>query len=181
MHDVRDADATWFGQSLQASGHVDAIAVDVTSLNNDIAEINTDTQLDLRTGRIFGTVKKLSGGSRYEIKIPNGVAGVRGTIFSLSHLGNLAVWKEGAMALALAVGDEITRVVVEANMKYDAPSDTLSPIDDSTGKEMRSNAQAASGTSQPTDPFPSEGDRPADDPVLLNDTGFISDNMGGSE
>jgi hypothetical protein len=39
----------------------------------------TETELDLRTGAIFGAVKKQAAASRFEVKIPNGVAGVRGT------------------------------------------------------------------------------------------------------
>jgi hypothetical protein len=39
----------------------------------------TDTQLDLREGRILGVVRRLTAGSRYEVKTPRGVAGIRGT------------------------------------------------------------------------------------------------------
>lgn len=39
----------------------------------------TETELDLRTGALFGAVKKQAAASRFEIKIPNGVAGIRGT------------------------------------------------------------------------------------------------------
>lgn len=39
----------------------------------------TETELDLRTGAIFAAVKKQAAASRFEIKIPNGVAGIRGT------------------------------------------------------------------------------------------------------
>ena len=44
----------------------------------------SDTELDLRKGGIFGNVKKLSADSQFLIDMPNGVAGVRGTTFSLS-------------------------------------------------------------------------------------------------
>jgi hypothetical protein len=39
----------------------------------------TDTQLDLKLGHLFFDVKKLSATSKFEIKLPNGVAGIRGT------------------------------------------------------------------------------------------------------
>lgn len=38
-----------------------------------------ETALDLRSGGVVGIVKKLSAASKYEVKTPNGVAGVRGT------------------------------------------------------------------------------------------------------
>ncbi|MDB6024290.1 MAG: FecR protein [Verrucomicrobiales bacterium] len=43
-----------------------------------------DTQLNLKSGRILGNVKKLASASRYEIKTPIGVAGIRGTDFDVT-------------------------------------------------------------------------------------------------
>lgn len=40
-----------------------------------------ETRLDLKNGTIIGNVKKLAKASKYEIKTPNGVAGIRGTDF----------------------------------------------------------------------------------------------------
>jgi len=54
---------------------IDKLTVDQTGVDTI-----SDTQLDLKAGSIFGTVKKLAVGSKYEVKIPNGVAGIRGTI-----------------------------------------------------------------------------------------------------
>jgi len=39
-----------------------------------------ETVLDLRAGAIFGKVKRMTAASRYEVKIPNGVACICGTI-----------------------------------------------------------------------------------------------------
>jgi hypothetical protein len=50
----------------------------------------TETELDLRTGAVFGAVKKQSAASRFEIKIPSGVAGIRGTYFYASGTGLFA-------------------------------------------------------------------------------------------
>jgi hypothetical protein len=49
-----------------------------------------DTQLDLQSGRIVGRVKKLASASKYQIKLPNGVAGIRGTDYDVfvRPLGN---------------------------------------------------------------------------------------------
>ncbi len=55
----------------------------LTSLQTGAEEVS-DTQLDLKAGRILGNVKKLSSASRFEVKLPNGVAGIRGTFFDIS-------------------------------------------------------------------------------------------------
>ena len=39
------------------------------------ADVVTETQLDLKAGHITGSVKKMSAASKYEVKMPNGVAG----------------------------------------------------------------------------------------------------------
>jgi len=51
----------------------------------------SETQLDLKAGRIMGNVKKLSAASRYEVKIPNGVAGIRGTTYVIGADGVIYV------------------------------------------------------------------------------------------
>jgi hypothetical protein len=55
----------------------------LTSLQTGAEEV-TDTELDLKAGRILGNVKKLSSASKYEIKLPTGVAGIRGTFYDAS-------------------------------------------------------------------------------------------------
>ncbi|MFM2083088.1 MAG: hypothetical protein RL380_1779 [Verrucomicrobiota bacterium] len=74
----------------------------------------TETQLDLRAGRVFGNVKKLSGASKYEVKLPNGVAGIRGTLFDLSANGVLTVYF-GSVAISYydGTGQLVTKVVYE--------------------------------------------------------------------
>jgi hypothetical protein len=74
----------------------------------------TETQLDLRAGRVFGNVKKLSGASKYEVKLPNGVAGIRGTLFDLSANGILTVFF-GSVAISYydGSGQLVTKVVYE--------------------------------------------------------------------
>src|SRR5665213_171655 len=47
-------------------------------------EGDTETMLDLESGSVLGNVKKLSANSRYEIKTPHGVAGIRGTDFEVT-------------------------------------------------------------------------------------------------
>jgi hypothetical protein len=65
-------------------------------------EHTTDTEFDLKQGHMMGSVKHLSKGSHYEVKIPNGVAGVRGTIFDISSSGILTVL-QGTVYLEVVV------------------------------------------------------------------------------
>ncbi len=60
------------------------LALDRLTLTDTGADIVTETQLDLREGTILGNVNKLSAASRYEIRTPNGVAGIRGTRYQIS-------------------------------------------------------------------------------------------------
>jgi len=54
------------------------LAVDKLTQFDTGADTISDTELDLRTGSIFGNVKKMSTASQFIIKFPNGVAGIRG-------------------------------------------------------------------------------------------------------
>jgi hypothetical protein len=63
-----------------ASGTV--LAVDQLTTVNTGADTVGNTELDLREGRIFFSVKKMSASSQYIIKLPNGVAGIRGSVGS---------------------------------------------------------------------------------------------------
>lgn len=55
------------------------LAFDKLTSTDTGTETITETELDLRSGELFANVKKVSAASTFEIKIPNGVAGIRGT------------------------------------------------------------------------------------------------------
>src|ERR1051325_563380 len=63
------------------------LAIDKLTSVETGADTVSETQLDLQRGRLFGNVKKMSGASKYEVKLPNGVAGIRGTIYTLNAQG----------------------------------------------------------------------------------------------
>jgi hypothetical protein len=87
-----------------------------------------ETQLDLRAGRIMGSVKKLSAASKYEVKIPNGVAGIRGTTYVISSSGVIKVL-EGSVVIAIVSADgSVVTKVVSAGYQYDPMTQTLSQI-----------------------------------------------------
>lgn len=78
---------------------------DSTTLGLDRLEIErtgtdtvVETQLNLTAGTIRGEVKRLSSASRYEVKTPNAVVGIRGTKYQVSANGVVHVI-EGSMII----------------------------------------------------------------------------------
>lgn len=53
--------------------------LDRLTITDTGADTAVDIQINLPDGQMFFNVNKLSQASRYEIKVPNGVAGIRGT------------------------------------------------------------------------------------------------------
>jgi hypothetical protein len=92
------------------------------------ADVVTDYQLDLRAGRILGNVKKLSAASRYEIKIPNGVAGIRGTTFDLSVAGILKVFFGSVTISFYDTNNVLQTVTVNAGFQLDYTTGSKTPI-----------------------------------------------------
>jgi hypothetical protein len=92
------------------------------------ADVVTETQLNLQAGRIFGSVKKMSAASKYEVKIPNGVAGIRGTVFEITAEGVIKV-ASGVVVLAFVGADgNVTTQEVAAGQEFDARTLKISPL-----------------------------------------------------
>src|SRR5438874_12152893 len=53
-HDAADADAARLGQSFEARGDVDAVAIDVVVVADDVADIYADSELNALVGRHIG-------------------------------------------------------------------------------------------------------------------------------
>jgi hypothetical protein len=103
------------------------LAIDRLTVDKTGADKVTDTELDLRAGRMIGDTKKISAASIFEIKIPNGVAGIRGTIWGADSLGIMAV-KDGAMGLAYKGSNGPKSVTIEGGFQYDIRSEMMSPL-----------------------------------------------------
>lgn len=111
------------------------LSVDKLSVDRTAADETSDTQLDLRTGQIMSNTKKLSAQSRYEIKIPNGVAGIRGNCNVLGSNGKCASIF-GTVMLALVQSDgSVQRYEIPFKHIYDPASGKVSDISDSDYKE----------------------------------------------
>lgn len=104
------------------------LGIDKLTSEQTGADVVTDTQLDLRAGHIFGSVKKMSPASHYEVKLPQGVAGIRGTLFELWANGDCLVLS-GAVVVALVKGDGTTSTFdVKENFKFNAASGQVTPL-----------------------------------------------------
>ena len=104
------------------------LGVEKLTVTQTGADTVTETLLDLKHGNIFGTVKKLTGASTYQVKIPNGVAGIRGTIYHISADGILSVIS-GSVVLAYigSDGNPVTQVVT-AGQQFDSRTGKLTSI-----------------------------------------------------
>jgi hypothetical protein len=59
------------------------LMIDRLTTTSTGADTVSDTELDLKKGGMFASVKKLSAAAQYLVKTPTGIAGVRGTEFSI--------------------------------------------------------------------------------------------------
>ncbi len=79
------------------------------------------TLLDLKNGRILGNVKKLAAASKYEVKIPTGTVGIRGTTYDISTRGIVHVF-QGTVLITLTgpTGTVIWSGTVNAGQTFTA-------------------------------------------------------------
>jgi hypothetical protein len=105
------------------------LVVDKLSRTETGADVVTDTELDLKAGSMLGTVKKLTPTSKYEVKIPNGVAGIRGTIFWLSASGILKVLDGSVVVAYVGSGGNVITQIVNFGEQFDINTGMVTPID----------------------------------------------------
>ncbi len=119
------------------------MAVDKLNVDRTGVDEVSETQLDLRAGQILGVVKKISTPSKYEIKIPNGVAGIRGTVYLLSSSGATYVLKKkpneapSSLVLALVGADsQVTTRIVPGGSGYDPATGVVSATSESLNSRL---------------------------------------------
>jgi hypothetical protein len=105
-----------------------ALGIDKLTSTDTGADIVTETQLDLRAGRVLGTVKKMNSASKYEIKLPNGVAGIRGTFYDITVDGVVRVSSGQVVFAYMAADGSVTTKVVVAGQQFDARTGEITPI-----------------------------------------------------
>ena len=116
-----------------------ALGIDKLTTMQTGADNVTETQLDLKQGRITGSVKKMSAASKYEVKLPNGVAGVRGTVYDIQAVGIVKVYI-GSMVVAWVdpKTQNVTTQTVMGGQAYDAPNNQVSPLSPASMSELQS-------------------------------------------
>jgi hypothetical protein len=98
------------------------------------ADVVAETQLDLKAGRIIGNVNKTSPASRFEIKTPTGVAGIRGTKFDISANGVVKVKNGCVVVVYVSPTGQVSSYEVCGGFKF-VPGVGVVPM---TDEEMRS-------------------------------------------
>ncbi len=97
------------------------LTIDKLDLENTGIEKVIETQLDLKNGRILGSVKKMAAASKYEVKTPVGVAGIRGTEYSIASNGNINVVSGTVVVVYVVNGVIQPAVTVQAGQQTAAP------------------------------------------------------------
>jgi hypothetical protein len=87
-----------------------------------------ETQLDLKSGRILGIVKKMSHESKYEIKTPNGVAGIRGTEYDVSATSVVRVISGSLVVVYVKTDGTVVTQVVNAGEMFVPAESAVRPI-----------------------------------------------------
>ena len=88
-------------------------------------EIIHDTQLSLKKGLLYGQVDKMANESKYQVKTPKGVAGIRGTRYRIADNGDVTV-SEGTVLVSVILADGTTKVyTVAAGNTFDYATGTV--------------------------------------------------------
>lgn len=94
------------------------LSIEKLTFDSNAADTVVETQLDLKKGGVVGQVKKTSAASRYEIKTPTGVAGIRGTTYDIEANGVVKV-KEGCVIVVYVdANGRIVTMEVCAGFKF---------------------------------------------------------------
>jgi hypothetical protein len=154
-----------------------ALGIDKLTSMETGSDTVTETQLDLRAGHILGSVKKMSAASKYEVKIPNGVAGIRGTIYDITADGVIKV-SSGSVVLAWVSPDgTVVTQVVNGGNQFDARSGQSSPLSADAIRSMEV-TQAAMGAGVGATGLVTTTIQPENKLIINSTTFFVSPVLG---
>jgi FecR protein len=112
------------------------LAIDKLTVVDTGADTVSDTELDLRAGQIFTSVKKMSASSQYIIKLPNGVAGIRGSEGTVKSDGS-ADWLKGEIVISfLGSNGQPHVVVVHGGFEYNPQTGQILHLPQKAIKEL---------------------------------------------
>jgi hypothetical protein len=104
------------------------LSIDKLTSTQTGADEVTETQLDLKAGHVFGMVKKMSAGSKYEVKIPNGVAGIRGTVYDITAEGVVRVLSGSCVVAYVGANGAVVTQVVMGGQEFDTRTGILTQM-----------------------------------------------------
>ena len=116
------------------------LAVDKLTQSDTGVDTVSDTELDLRAGRIFFNVKKMSATSQFIIKIPNGVAGIRGSSGMIDASGETWMFT-GQIIIALGNGQTYT---VDGGMNFNPSTGQVTSVSPSVQSALQKLGQTVS-------------------------------------
>jgi len=99
-----------------------SLGIDRLDLENTGVEKVIETQLDLKNGRILGSVKKMAAASKYEVKTPVGVAGIRGTEYDIDSRGRVTIVTGAAVVVYVINGNILPPVNVGTGQTVSPPT-----------------------------------------------------------
>jgi len=104
------------------------LAVDKLTQFDTGLDTVSDTELDLRAGRIFLNIKKMSASSQFIIKIPSGVAGIRGFWGYIDFKADCALGEgNGVISQVNSAGTLVTQSFSGGNF-YDSSDGLVKPL-----------------------------------------------------
>ena len=104
------------------------LGIDKLTVENTSMEKVIETQLDLKSGRILGSVKKMAAASKYEVKTPVGVAGIRGTEYSIDARGKVTIITGSAVVVYVIDGNILPPANVGAGQTITPPASGQQPV-----------------------------------------------------
>lgn len=91
------------------------------------ADVVINTQLDLKNGRILGNVKKMAAASKYDVKVPTGTVGIRGTEYDISTSGAVTVLTGSVLVTYISPSGVVSQVTVNAGQTWNPPTTAEGP------------------------------------------------------
>jgi hypothetical protein len=148
------------GPTLRVTGET-TVSIDTLNYTGSGEDAVSETKLNLQDGRILGSVRKLGQASKYEIKTPTGVAGIRGTDYDISTRKNAAGNYE---SIYIAVNGTIVGADTFNGTTTSFVANTPPGTDPQGFKSGNPNPGPASGFGLPIIPGPGPGPGPSPSP-----------------
>jgi hypothetical protein len=170
-----------FGRSigtmrLEESG---TLVIDKFTITETGADTVADIQLNLPEGTVLGNVNKLSAASKYEIKVPRGVAGIRGTTLLASAAAYFVLLEGALVYVDVPPGGNPTPYTLQAPpAQYFSPLEGVKPAPADLVNDVQARLPGRPGRPPGRPPFGLPGDVP---PGPINDDRppFVSPGIGG--